>query len=150
MPPICWCPHCNADMTVSYINISYWIQTKHIPNSTSTKNSYILWVLSKIRENVKEGELGEKKKGLNRWWLNYFASENLIKHMIMIELPWCLNSKLSACQCRRCRIDPWVRKIPWRRKWQLIQYACQGNPMDKGDWGATVHGVTKSWTWVSS
>ena len=26
-----------------------------------------------------------------------------------------------ACQCRRCkrcRFDPWVRKIPWRRKWQ--------------------------------
>ena len=26
--------------------------------------------------------------------------------------------KESACQCRRCRIDPWVGKIPWRRKWQ--------------------------------
>ena len=23
----------------------------------------------------------------------------------------------SACQCRRCRFDPWVRKIPWGRKW---------------------------------
>ena len=26
--------------------------------------------------------------------------------------------KESACQCRRHRFDPWVRKIPWRRKWQ--------------------------------
>ena len=27
----------------------------------------------------------------------------------------------SACQrrrCRRCGLDPWVRKIPWRRAWQ--------------------------------
>ena len=24
----------------------------------------------------------------------------------------------SACQCRRHRLDPWVGKIPWRRKWQ--------------------------------
>ena len=24
----------------------------------------------------------------------------------------------DACQCRRCRFDPWVRKIPWKRKWQ--------------------------------
>ena len=24
-----------------------------------------------------------------------------------------------ACQCRRCGFDPWVRKIPWRKKWQL-------------------------------
>jgi len=23
-----------------------------------------------------------------------------------------------ACQCRRCKFDPWVEKIPWRRKWQ--------------------------------
>ena len=24
----------------------------------------------------------------------------------------------SACQCRRHEFDPWVEKIPWRRKWQ--------------------------------
>ena len=22
------------------------------------------------------------------------------------------------CQCTRCRFDPWVGNIPWRRKWQ--------------------------------
>jgi len=30
---------------------------------------------------------------------------------------------LPACQCKRfkgCRFDPWVEKIPWRRKWQPI------------------------------
>jgi len=26
--------------------------------------------------------------------------------------------KESACQCRRREFDPWVRKVPWRRKWQ--------------------------------
>ena len=29
--------------------------------------------------------------------------------------------KESACQCRRCKrceFNPWVGKIPWRRKWQ--------------------------------
>ena len=24
----------------------------------------------------------------------------------------------SACQCKRFAFDPWVGKIPWRRKWQ--------------------------------
>ena len=24
----------------------------------------------------------------------------------------------STCQCRRFRFHPWIRKIPWRRKWQ--------------------------------
>ena len=26
--------------------------------------------------------------------------------------------KESTCQCRKCGFDPWVEKIPWRRKWQ--------------------------------
>ena len=26
--------------------------------------------------------------------------------------------KESACQCRRHWFDPWVMKIPWKRKWQ--------------------------------
>jgi len=32
------------------------------------------------------------------------------------------SGKESACQCRghkTHRFDPWVQKIPWRRKWQL-------------------------------
>ena len=36
-------------------------------------------------------------------------------------LPRWLSGKESACQCRRCRThrsNPWVRKIPWRRKWE--------------------------------
>ena len=38
-----------------------------------------------------------------------------------IGLPRRLSGKHSACQCtrrRRCRFDPWVGKIPWRRAWQ--------------------------------
>ena len=30
-----------------------------------------------------------------------------------------LSVKESTCQCRRHGFDPWVGKIPWRRKWQL-------------------------------
>jgi len=26
----------------------------------------------------------------------------------------------NLLQCRRGGFDPWVRKIPWRREWQLI------------------------------
>ena len=33
-------------------------------------------------------------------------------------LPWWLSGKEPTCQCRRHRFDPWVRKIPWRRRWQ--------------------------------
>ena len=30
------------------------------------------------------------------------------------------------------------------------QYSCLENPMDRGAWRATVHGVTKSWTRLSN
>ena len=26
--------------------------------------------------------------------------------------------KEPVCQCKRCGFESWVRKIPWRRKWQ--------------------------------
>ena len=29
-----------------------------------------------------------------------------------------------------------------------LQYSCLENPMDRGAWWATVHGITKSWTWL--
>ena len=32
--------------------------------------------------------------------------------------PWWLSGREPACQCRRCRFDPCVWKIPWRKKWQ--------------------------------
>ena len=31
-----------------------------------------------------------------------------------------------------------------------LQYSCLGNPMDRGTWQATVHGVSKSRTWLST
>ena len=33
-------------------------------------------------------------------------------------LPWWLSGKRICLQCRRPGFNPWVRKIPWRRKWQ--------------------------------
>ena len=46
--------------------------------------------------------------------------------------------------------NPWVRKIPWRRNGNPLQYPCLGNPMDRGPWLATVHRITKSWTQLSN
>ena len=37
------------------------------------------------------------------------------------------------------------QKDPRRRKWlHQLQYSCLGNPMDRGAWWVTVHGVTES------
>ena len=53
------------------------------------------------------------------------------------------SGKESSCQCRRCRFDPLVRKIPGEGTSNPLQYSCLNNPMDRGTWWATVYGITK-------
>ena len=74
---------------------------------------------------------------------------------LQIELPYDLGFpggaviKESACQCRGCRrhrFDPWVGKIPWRRKWQPTPLFLSGKSINRGTWRATVHGIAKSQT----
>ena len=43
---------------------------------------------------------------------------NRISYIYIYILPRWLSYKEAACQCRGCGFDPWVKKIPWRRKWQ--------------------------------
>ena len=40
--------------------------------------------------------------------------------IIRPQAPRWLRGEESASQCRGYRFDPWVGKIPWRRKWQPI------------------------------
>ena len=55
------------------------------------------------------------------------------------------DSKESVCSVGDQSLSPGLGKIPWMRKWQPISVFLPGNPMDRGAWGATVHGVAKSW-----
>ena len=42
----------------------------------------------------------------------------LLLGSVLKHLPWWLRWWSICLQCRRPRFDPWVGKIPWRRKWQ--------------------------------
>ena len=119
----------------------------------------IMWVIwgGRIHRNGKSSggyqELGEGEVGscylmsmkfhFERWkssgdWLH--NSGNLLSDTGLLR--W-FSGKESVCQCRRCRFDAWVGKIPGRRQWQSIQYSCLRNPMDRGAWWVPVHGVTE-------
>ena len=56
-------------------------------------------------------------------------------------------------RCQRCGFDPWVGKIPWRRKWQPTPVFLSGESCGQRSLeGYTVHGVAKSQTrlqWLS-
>ena len=41
---------------------------------------------------------------------------------------------------------PGSERSPGEGHGNPLQYSCLENPMDRGAWRATVHGVTKSWT----
>ena len=49
-------------------------------------------------------------------------------------------------QCRRCGFDPWVRKIPWRRKWQPDPVLLPEKSHGQRSLAGTVHGVTHTHT----
>ena len=69
---------------------------------------------------------------------------NLKFKKLHLGLPRWLNGKLPTCQCRRCRLDPWVGKTPLEEEMaNPLQYSCPEYPMDRGAWKATVHGVAK-------
>ena len=41
---------------------------------------------------------------------------------------------------------PGLGRSPGEGNGHSFQYSCLENPMDRGAWQATVHGVAKSWT----
>ena len=58
----------------------------------------------------------------------------------------CSSGNETACQCRRCKkpvFDPWVGKIPWRRKWQATPLFLPGK--SHGQRRLVVHSVAESW-----
>ena len=35
-----------------------------------------------------------------------------------VRIPWCFRWQIIRLQCWRGRFHPWVRKVPWKSKWQ--------------------------------
>ena len=53
--------------------------------------------------------------------------------LLLLGFPGSSISKESATQCRRPEFNPWVRKIPWRKKdGSPLLYSCLENPKDRG------------------
>ena len=59
-------------------------------------------------------------------------------------LPRCTVVKNLTVIARDARFDLWIRKIPWRRKWQPSAVFWPGKSKERGAWRATVHRVAES------
>ena len=64
-------------------------------------------------------------------------------------LPWWLSGKESACNVGDVGSIPGLGRSPGEGNGNPLQCSCLENPMDRGAWWATVHGVTKSQTQMS-
>ena len=51
--------------------------------------------------------------------------------------------KESACNARGLGSIPGSGRSPGEGHGNTLQYSCLGNPMDRGAWKATVHGVAR-------
>ena len=60
--------------------------------------------------------------------------------------PGALDSKESACNTGDPGLMPGSGRSPGEGNGYPLQYSCLENPMDRGAWWATVHGVAKSQT----
>ena len=58
--------------------------------------------------------------------------------------------KMSACNAGDLGLIPGLGRSPGEGNGNPLQYSCLENPMDRGAWQATVHGVSKSRTRLSN
>ena len=56
----------------------------------------------------------------------------------------------SACSMGDPGLIPGSGRSPGEGNNNPLQYSCLEKPLDRGAWWAIVHGVRKSWTWVSN
>ena len=81
--------------------------------------------------------------GLDKWRK---AFSEYVPSAIEMSFPGGASGKNSPANTRDLRdsCNPWVRKTPWRRASNPLQYSCLENVMDRGAWWATVHGFAES------
>ena len=58
------------------------------------------------------------------------------------------NSPANAGDIRDTGSNPGLGRSPREENINPLQYSCLEYPMDRGAWRATIHGVTKSQTWL--
>ena len=60
------------------------------------------------------------------------------------------NLLASARGARDTGLIPGSGRYPGEGNGYPLQYSCLENSMDRGAWGAIVHGVSKSWTQLTT
>ena len=82
--------------------------------------------------------------GASFWWNSSRCFHIYITSQVVKNLP------ATARDMRHLSLTPGLGRSPGGGHGNPHQYSCLENPMDRGAWWATVHGVTKNWTQLSN
>ena len=73
-----------------------------------------------------------------------FILQLFVKHLLRA------SQVAQMAKCLPAMWETWVQSLGWEDPGEgngnPLQYSCLGNPMDRGVWGATFHGLAKSRT----
>ena len=85
-------------------------------------------------------------------WLEILLTPSFGRaHICHLGFPGGASIKEPSYQCRRfkrCGSNPWVGKIPWRRKWHPTPVFLPKESHGQRSLAGMVYGITKSWTWL--
>ena len=69
---------------------------------------------------------------------------------IRFALPWWLSGKESICNTGDMGSIPGLARFPGDGNGNPLHYSCLGNPVERGTWRSTVHGVAKESDMIQS
>ena len=109
-------------------------------------NQWIPDYCRNIRKTIIESSIkyGMYPSGLLNVWI--IITANIFSAYYV---PGGSDSKESACNVGDLGSIPALGRTPGERHGNPLQYSCLENPMDRGAWQAMVHGVAKSWMWLT-
>ena len=91
-----------------------------------------------------------QKWGRNKAFLRQTKVREFVTSRPLLGFPGGDSGKESACNAGISGSIPGWGRPPGEGKGNPLQCSCLGNPIDRGAWQATVHGVAKSLTWLST
>ena len=80
----------------------------------------------------------------------FFCLQYKVLSTIILGFPGGSDSKKSACNAGDLGSTPELGRSPGEANSNPLQYSCLENPMDRGAWWTTVHGVAVGHNWATS
>ena len=110
-----WAVACQASLSMGFPRQEYWIRLHFLLYRTFPTQGSKLSVLHLLHWQA------DSFMTSVTWECGCLNTHTHTHRKPIYGFPVGPSGKEPTCQCRRhkrCRFDPWVRKIPWRKAWQ--------------------------------